>query len=377
MIDTVVITLTREMFSISQPEKFYPSAIWMSDNKNYYSSIYSRQNPTKTELKLGIYKPRLTISNKISGISGYVITLRIELSLPKLFFGNNFAELRLKDFLPLTEKIVKVLSEMGVVTTVDILSNAQLSMVHYSKNIKLTDGSIPYHYIQKIKEANVKLSLDVNQTDYRNEGHSYKWHSNSYEVVFYDKIKDLEKAKTSVKKSIEKDSELQLHLFNKLQKRHMLEILRIEVRLNKRAKIKQLLSTLGIKQDLTFKKLFKPAISKKVLLHYLDEIETKRPILLDYKITSNRGLLADLIFNNPDFSTNKILQLYGLKQALTVMNIRELRTMFAGHNKRSWHRLMSDVNKVNLPNAQNPFKVIREQLEKFERIRDLTKQQTT
>ena len=60
------------------------------------------------------------------------------------------------------------------------------------------------------------MSLDVNQTDYRNEGHSYKWHCNSYEVVFYDKIKDLEKAKQSEKRAIEKDNAIQLHLFPEL-----------------------------------------------------------------------------------------------------------------------------------------------------------------
>ena len=57
------------------------------------------------------------------------------------------------------------------------------------------------------------MSLDVNQTDYRNEGHSYKWHCNSYEIVFYDKIKDLEKAKHSDKRAIEKDNAIQLNLF--------------------------------------------------------------------------------------------------------------------------------------------------------------------
>ncbi len=71
----------------------------------------------------------------------------------------------------------------------------------------------------KIKEANIKLSLDTNQTDYRNEGHSYKWHCNAYEVVFYDKIKDLEKAKQSEKRAIEKDNALQLKLFPKFAQR--------------------------------------------------------------------------------------------------------------------------------------------------------------
>lgn len=120
--------------------------------------------------------------------------------------------------------------------------------------------------------------MDVNQTDYRNDGHSYKWHCNSYEVIFYDKIKDLEKAKQSGKRAIEKDpsslflskinsrnlklrrtgNDLLLNFFKKLKSREKLEVFRMEVRLNKRQKIKQLFEKLNIKNDLTFKKLFKP-----------------------------------------------------------------------------------------------------------------------
>jgi hypothetical protein len=123
-------------------------------------------------------------------------------------------------------------------------------LVHYSKNIPLIDDSTPYHFINKIKEANVQLSLDINQTNYRNSRHSYKWHSNySYEVIFYDKFRDLEKAMQSEKRAIEKDNYVQLELFKDLQKKQMqkkLEILRMEVRLNKRQKIKTLFTKLGI-----------------------------------------------------------------------------------------------------------------------------------
>jgi hypothetical protein len=223
---------------------------------------------------------------------------------------------------------------MGVIVDPSQLAAAPVSAIHFSKNIPLMDGSTPYHYIQKIKEANIKLSLDTNQTDYRNEGHSYKWHCNSYEVVFYDKIKDLEKAKHSDKRAIEKDSALQLNLFDQFQKRRKFEILRIEVRLNKRQKIRQLFNKLGIKSDLSLKSLFKPSISKKILLHYLDEIENKRPPLLDYKAANDKALLADLIFNNPELGTKKILQMYGLSKALETINIRELRNMLSKQNQR-------------------------------------------
>jgi len=241
-----------------------------------------------------------------------------------------------------------------------------VAAIHYSKNIALTDGSTPYHYINKIKDANIKLSLDTNQTDYRNEGHSYRWHCNSYEVVFYDKIRDLEKAYQSSKRSIEKDGALQLHLFKRLQKRRMLEFLRMEVHLNKRDKIKQLFKKLGIKSDLTFKSLFKPATSKKVLLHYLDELESKRPVLLDYRPTNEKALLVDLVFNNPDLTAKQIIQLFGLKQALNIATQRELKTLFK--RKRGWYRLIGMANKVKLPNCANPFTGIRDALSVFKPI---------
>ncbi len=369
MIDTVVLILNKSLFQISDPEKFSPSAKWAEDSVKIMGYIQSRQNPTKKELKNGIYKPHLTLTNRINNLSRHEITLKIELSLPKLLFGNNFDELSLKDFDKLTTKLVNVLKEMGVTTTETVISQAPVYAIHYSKNIPLTDGSTPYHFISKIKAANVKLFLDVNQTDYRNDGHSYKWHCNAYEVVFYDKIRDLEKAKKSSKRSLEKDNDLQLNIFDNLKKRKKLEFLRMEVRLNKRQKIKQLFTKLKIKSDLTFKSLFKPLISKKILLNYLDELESQRLSLVNYESTNDKALLTDLILNNPEISPKQILQMFGLRKALDAVNIRELKVMFTKYNARSWYRLLSDSDKIRLPGQKISFGVIRESITKFKPVK--------
>lgn len=363
MLDTIVLTLNKSEYTITEPERFAPSAQWALTHTN--RNLQSKQNPTKKELTRGIYKPRLTLFSRINQLFGQAPILRIELSLPKLFFGNNFAELQAKDFIALTKQLLDILKDMGVATTIAALAQATVSSIHYSKNIALTDGSTPYHYIQKIKEANLKLSLDTNQTDYRNEGHSYKWHCNSYEVVFYDKIKDLEKARTSNKRALEKDSGMQLNLFEPLQKRKKFEILRMEVRLNNRKKIKQLFKKLDIKADLTFKKLFKPAIAKKILLHYLDEVERQRPLILDYKTTNTITLLGDLIMSNPQLTPKQIMLLYGLKQALDAVGPRELRMMFKRYNSRSWYRLLGEAKNVTLPHPSSPLRILREQLIRF------------
>ncbi len=360
------------MFAITQPDKFRPSATWvLSERYTPNRVLQSKQNPTKKEFLKGVYKPRLTLARRPNILGVYEPTLKVELSLPKLLFGNNFHELRYKDFRALVNKLVAVLEQMGVTTTTEHLAQAAISAIHYSKNIPLTDGSTPYHYINKIKEANINLSLDVNQTDYRNEGHSYRWHCNSYEVVFYDKIRDLEKAKTSEKRALEKGNALQLNLFDRLQKRKKFEVLRIEVRLNKRNKIRQLFDKLGIKATLTFKKLFKPAISKKVLLHYINEIESKRPLMLDYQAADDKALLSALIINNPELSPKRIVELYGLKKALEVVTLRELRTMLnvGKRSSANWSRLITSVKNITLPAIKRPFEIIRKQLKKFKPLK--------
>jgi hypothetical protein len=353
------------MYRITEPDKFRPSARWIKNPLLITSDIRSKQNTTKKELRHGIYKPSLTLSN-CTGPSGLRdIMLKVELSLPKLLFGNNFQELQYKDFSLIVKKLVKKLEAMGVEVDKNILAQAPVSAIHYAKNIVLKDGSTPFHYIQKIKESNISVALDTNQTDYRNDGLSYKWHCNSYEVVFYDKIKELEKAKQSSKRTIEKDGALQIKFLDRLTCRKKLEILRMEVRLNKRQKIKQLFAKLGIKSDLTFRNLFKPATAKKVLLHYLDELESKRPALLDYKAKDDEALLAVLCFNNPELRPKQILQMFGLKKALEFMTPRELRVLFSRFHSRRLQRFMAEIKKVKLPNDNNSFGNFREQILKF------------
>lgn len=347
MIDTVVLLLSSDSFQINNPDKFVPSARWITNTS--FSAIHgmqSKQNSTKKELAAGIYKPRLTL---FYSFPHKQVMLKVELSLPKLFYGNNFQELKGKDLPPLLSKLAHILGQMEVIVDPKQLSKAHVSSVHYSKNIKLTDGSTPYHYIQKIKESNIKMSLDVNQTDYRNEGHSFKWHCNSYEVIFYDKIKDLEKAKQSEKRAVEKDNAIQLHLFPGLRKDNKFEILRMEVRLNKRQKMKELFAKLSIKSDLSLKGLFKPVISKKVLLHYIDELESKRPVLMDFKGMDDKDFLTTLVRNNPNLSIKKIMQIYGLAKTFETMNIRELIILIPKKNQLGLKRLLEGLKEVTLP----------------------------
>lgn len=367
MVDTVILILHKDMFKIGAPEAFSPSAKWVANSPTSLA-IRSKQNPTKKELQAGIYKPRLTLTNRIKPTGGVELILKVEFSLPKLLFGNNFDELARKDFAALTRKLAVILNTMGISTTAAAIEQADVSGIHYSKNIPLTDGSIPFQYINKIREANIQEALDKSKTEYR-IGHSFKWHCNSYEVIFYDKIKDLEAARKSNKRSLEKDSELQLELFERFKKQKKFELLRMEVRLNKRQKAKSLFKKLGIKSDFTFKSLFKVAIAKRVLLHYLEQIESKRPAILDYSAIGDKNLLATLVTHNAELNSKYILQIFGLKKALESFDIRELRAMLSRFSNRTWYRLIADANKIKLLPAIRPLEVIKGCISKFKPLR--------
>lgn len=364
MIDTVRLTLDKTMFWISDKSKFEKNT--MNSLRGYYTMV---QNPTKSELRGGIYKPRLTLSHRFNCSTRHEETLTIELSLPKLIFGNNFDELTMDDYPLIADRLSSTLKEMGVMVFGNILDQAPVSLIHYSKNIPLIDGTTPNYIINWIKGANISLTLDINQTDYRNAGHSFKWHANSYEVTFYDKIKDLEMTRRSDKRAIEKDGDIQLGLFDTLQKRSFFEVLRMEVRLNQRQKIGQLLKTLGVDTELTFKNLFSPSISQKVLLYYLNIIESKRPPLLNYTLTTSRALLADLIIHNPKTGLKKILQSFGLKMALEDLPPRELRSILGKYSDRGWYRLMAETKRLTLPKNYDPLLAVRQNLSGFKPTR--------
>lgn len=368
MIDTIVLTLRQDMFVIIDHDKFSPSTKGLYEQNNYYrlggrSNMVCKQNPTPSELKAGIYKPRLTITKRLNKYKQFEIMLKIEFSIPKLLYGNNFDEVVEENF----EKIIGILQDklknMGVLVYEKLLISSPVSGIHYSKNITLTDRSTPYTYLSKISKCNINQRLDVNQTDFRNEGHSLKYRANSFEVAFYDKLKDLNQARKSEKRAEERDNGIQLNLFEETPIKTPFEVLRMEVRLNKKQKIIQILKQINANLEPTFINLFKKDISQKVLLHFLSEIEATYPMLLYYKKEPKRFLM-DFIINNPKISLKKAVQALGLRILLEDIGIREFREIAKQYKKISWYRLNSEIKDYMYPQSR-PFQVLRNALINF------------
>jgi len=310
MIDTIVLSIPQHKFKILNHERFNPST------RGLYQPPYtvmggkpfikSMQNPPKSAFKNGVYLPRLTVIKAIRN-GGYVIELKIELSLPKLFFGNNFDELENNNFLRIIRLLSRALYSMEVEVAFEYLENASVSAIHYSKNIHLKNYTSCSMVLSELQKIDLSQKIDVGSEKFRNGGHALHFHTNTRDLVFYDKMKDLEQAKVSEKRAIEKDNLIQMALFDEFPNPKALQVLRMELRLGNPQEIKRTLSKIDIETDLRFNLLFKKQISQKMLQYFWEQIEESSQIL-NFKTEGVFELAESLKANNPDLKAQKILE---------------------------------------------------------------------
>ncbi len=327
-------------------------------------------NPNKTQIAEYGYLPRMTEFVGLPRKEGLVTFLKIEFSIPKLIFGNNFDEVEDSDFENICNTLKDKLAYMGIrILNVENIQNADVSTIHYSKNIVLTDYTEPYMYIQELKKVNINKYLDINQTDYRNAGYAIKFHSNNFELIFYDKLKDLKKSKISEKKSIEKDNYCQLTLFDNNKQKTPFEVLRIEIRIGDRKKLKQVLTKYGFEnKERTFCELFSKEISQKILTENIEELENR----YSYKVENSksfREIAIGLKLNNPNLSHSQFLKFLGgiaLIEEIGVRGFRETTETFGGNQ---WYRFNKALKNIKQIEKNNVLTSLISKLQEFEKIK--------
>lgn len=367
MIDTVILSIPLEQFQIVDYDKFSPSARGLFEPPYYILGARGHfecfLNPSKHDNE---YRPRLTLSKRIRQ-GGFSIALKIELSLPKLIFGNNFDEMLPNDFQTVIQMLHYQLATMGIMLTYDTLVNATVTGIHYGKNIVLENKSTCALVINAIHKLKVSKRWDLGDTDFRNDGQAVRFHTNHCELTFYDKVKDLEHARISENRAIESDNAIQLDLFNQLKPQA--QIMRMECRLNNRRHIKNTLQECNIPvNNLTFKELFSATTAQSVLLHFWDKFI--RPSL-NIVITANQSPQA--IFTQ--------LRSCGLKESDTIKCCGAL-GYIKEHGIRSLHQVLSPSGRTyrHLSNCLKPvdltgnylyniFKQIETELAEFKAVK--------
>ena len=188
-------------------------------------------------------------------------------------------------------------------------------------------------------------------------------------ISLYDKRKDLQKAKISEKRAIEKDNTIQFELFDQWKPKKPFEVLRIEIRLGQRRKIKQVLEKIHVVNNLTFSSLFKEAISHKVLSLYFADIKNGYAIL-SYSQKSHTQLISDIKIFNPKIKIRKMLQLFASIVLIDDMGIRGFREATKMYGPHHWNRLKNDLSFYNFPEEIfSPIRVIEQSLKDFKLLR--------
>lgn len=363
MLDTMKLSLDNTMYALIDESRFEKHKD--SIGRGYFTLV---QNPTASELRRGIYKPKLTLAHRFNHEGKPAKILTVEFSVPKLVFGNNFDELTGNEFPRVSEILVATLKDMGVRVFPQLLPNVPVSAYHPAKNIVLNDYSVPYTYIKQLGMVNIGKQLQVTQTDFKN-GCGIKYHANSFEIAFYDKVADLQEARISEKRAEEEHNTIQLGLLDSFEKRGPFEVLRFEPRLNQRSKIRQVLKAIGIEVEPTFKNLFSKEISQKILLYYLGEIEEAYLPLFSYKFNSPEELLAGLRVANPALKLNKALEMAGLRLIMDSTGTRGFRELTKRDGDPAWYSLVGRMKQLKEPAQISVFQTLRKQLEEFKPLR--------
>lgn len=330
MIDTIKLVLPFD----DSPEWLYGAEKKLKRNANT-GGVTTTLNPSKGYKVAGIYLPKLKFYEHPSR-EGVQRKLAIEVSLPKLYFGNNFSELADADFDAVTKKLSDVLlSTYNVNIPPDVLANANVSKIDYSKNTVFEDYTPVSTIVRSMKTADISKTYDVQQDKYKNGGHIYRIHTNSLEIVMYDKVADLKQERISTKRSHEDSGYVQMNLLDDLLQKRSISIARFEIRINSVRKIRAELKAVGVLGGITFQELYSTDISRNLLLRHWNNVFDRIPKAQTITGTAE-NMLVSIKQSNPDIkfseATRTVLLVLLRKEAVDERYVRTLiDSLFGNH----------------------------------------------
>lgn len=339
MIDTIILQIPIDYSAITNHRKFKPSTKRILDNPEGFFKYTN--NPTKEDRDTEIYKPKLTAIKR-----GSIIYLKIEFSAPKLLFGNNLDESEEKDFDEAVSKLQKTIEEMGVKLWTREIENAEVIAFHPSKNIPLSKGYTSSFAIRELAKINLTQKLDLERVSFRNNGEALQFYANRHSLVLYDKINDLNKPP---KRAIDKDqikSQLDLFKYIKKEKRN-LEVLKLEVRLSHKSKMKKVLEKVDYIENTTFKDIFKKDICKRIVKLYWNNFFSKDLFL--FSVNNKPQKILQLILQKyPRTKIKTAIFLIGLiLLSKDEEGIRGLRSIIKNYRpKNNWATLRRYLTKL-------------------------------
>lgn len=324
-------------------------------------------NMTKEYAKLGRYMPRLTLYKRFNGSIPYY-ELGVEFSAPKLLRGNNFEELMGADLPLLAEALQSALDELvGYTFSIEAIVNAKVSAFHPSKNIVLPDVTSCRAVIAALAKLDITMLYDLHRTDYR-DGCLLHLHANTIDIAFYDKLADLRTARTSTKRAFDKEPVVQSDIVDKLIVENELNVLRYEIRLNNRRKIKEVYPEL---QEWSLQELFDEELCQRPLLAHWQRI-TESIDIMGMDAEKPYETLHNLLLSKNGKTVRQNLAIAGGLMVLNQVGYRDFHHLVRdSFDTTTWYRLKKDLETEIPPRLRSGWvTAVDEAIEEFTPIQE-------
>lgn len=345
--DQIILEIPSKYFHVLNTRAFEPEYYPIRPGFFEYKKYLSKLHPKG-------YYPQISIHGRPNKKLGYQYILKIQVSVPKLLYGNNLVSVNLED----EDRFYHILKAKCWDLGVEILASPKnIKVIGFdpSINIYLTGGSTSDQAIRYLYKAYTSKNISFDKRDFRDKGHAIYLHTGKWNFVVYDKKEDLMKPKY---KRIDKLGGKDLQLFAKLKNK---EVLRLELHGRDQAKLLKLFQRFypGI-DEVTCGMLFNEKIWKTILresflngflegnrlafsfednpMTWYERIKHKYPKLTDLQI---RAKLA-LVLLAKD---NEGLKVYRRKYEKQ-------------YSQRQWYRLMAEIKELQtlvLPNDYFSF----------------------
>jgi hypothetical protein len=220
------------------PKPLFKSPYKMPDN--YYDHKGSFNTYFNYHINGFNYIPKINIVHNLH--SGFGPQLYIETSISKALFGNNYEEWIDEDLERFVKWLVSVLKAIGIEAKEETILHANILKFHFPKNFIFPDEQtfkLFFEFLEKTKYPWLKGTARI----YQNGGISYCYYSNIFSILFYDKLSEL---------SIEHPE-----LVRGLRANGINYVLRVEIQINDREKLKRLMKDLGFSGQITLATMFK------------------------------------------------------------------------------------------------------------------------
>lgn len=349
MIDTIKIAISLNY----KPEVFNKFNNFRENEKGF---SYATLNPTNLHKKQNIYAPKFTLIKRPNKNGRFIYEVLMEFSAPKLIFGENFSELSNEDKPILAQKISNELQKIGVIIPAKKALLLPVRKIDFSKNIPTEQAkTFPTSIISKVARADISKHKDIQKTNFRNGGIAYHIHTNTKDIVLYDKLEDLRQARRSEKRSIEKNNYTQFKILKDFE--NVPPTLRFEVRLNGKS-LKKIQD-----KPLTLNDVFSSELSRKILLENWREITKKLPVFETN--SKSPKLIFEKIISDKNIKAKESLSLLGIRLLeADTGDLRHLRNIFENRfGKDNWRRFFPQKReKINISNEKSSLLFIEESI---------------